>query len=106
MKAQIYILALYVLYLAVVPCKDAFCIDAMNSSNCTLSAQTADRGCHHDVDLCSPFCTCNCCASAVSKIKVIHLNSVVLPIVRLLVASYRAEIVSASPAPIWQPPKK
>jgi hypothetical protein len=105
MKAQIYILAFYILLLAITPCKDAFHV-ACNDANQNFSSQTASRDCRHDIDLCSPLCTCNCCASAISKIKVVHFFSVPQRIIQSFVSPYLADVVSVSPDPIWQPPKK
>ena len=57
-----------------------------------------------DLDMCSPFCTCNCC----------HVNTIVSKLVVIQPKSTLPEIISCDmhitqlqeiPIAIWQPPK-
>jgi len=58
MKFFALILSFYVMALTAVPCDDAFAIDD-NSVRLELLDQNQHQS--KDVDLCTPFCFCNCC---------------------------------------------
>ncbi|SRR5574344_1848455 len=104
MRLLIYILACYTFYLAIVPCKDAMYVD--KNVTCSVASSSQDTNGHHDADSCSPLCICNCCASAISKIKVVHLVSYVQPIIYIFITPYLAKVTSALPRSIWQPPRE
>ena len=61
MKILAYILSIYILILTFVPCSDVHW-DADDYSHISL-IQQQDNHNHQDneIDLCSPFCFCNCC---------------------------------------------
>ena len=56
------LLAIYMLALVFMPCKDVCDSQHLHAITTIQSAQE-----HHEAenDVCSPFCTCNCCASYV-----------------------------------------
>ena len=96
------ILALYITFLACLPCSDTFA--QAESDTASASAQADDRH-QEETDICSPLCICNCCAG-VSQIPPSTVFTVVIP------ESYPADHNSlyqenhlAVYASIWQPPK-
>jgi hypothetical protein len=63
MKQLTFILALMVFALSVYPCIDEFDSHLLQNQSVT---QTTHHNHHHDAfDLCSPFCTCQCCHTLV-----------------------------------------
>jgi len=97
MKLLALFFSLYILLLTAQPCADApmgrHAQDAPISKNST----------NHD-DQCSPFCTCNCCASAM----VCHVQAVdfkVTTIVREHFTAYPSLTVTQRSGDIWQPPQ-
>ena len=96
------ILALYITFLACLPCSDTFA--QSDSGKASVTAQ-ADDPHQEESDICSPMCICNCCAG-VSQIPQSTAFTVVIP------ESYPADHNSlyqenhlAVYASIWQPPK-
>ncbi|MGM5470267.1 DUF6660 family protein [Flavobacteriaceae bacterium LMO-SS05] len=57
MKILAFILSVYILALNFAPCEDS---DAANDEAKTELSQHIDND-HTDLDLCSPFCQCQCC---------------------------------------------
>jgi len=61
MKIFACILSIYVLALTAIPCID---LQYNNDMHKTELAQKSTSG-QNDIDYCSPFCTCSCCASPI-----------------------------------------
>jgi hypothetical protein len=98
------ILAVLVVVLSCFPCNDSEAAPLVES-RLELTAAASD-GCHgHQMDLCSPFCTCSCCsgiaipAQAVLQFPVIAAFSEVPP------DGFRTHDPVPVYLPIWQPPK-
>jgi len=62
MKHFYFLLAVYFFVLSIAPCHDLPRGGAFNTTE--IAHQSTDNQ-HDDTDHCSPFCTCNCCASPV-----------------------------------------
>ncbi len=103
MKLLVYILSIYILVLAAVPC-----IDVHHDNNVNATELLQDKGHNNpnELDYCSPFCTCSCCVS----ILIFVINSIILPSFFLFykrnylksrTLSYIYSVLSS----IWQPPK-
>lgn len=99
MKYIAVILSVSVMVLTAMPCNDVHA--DTNSASLELSEQSQNHT--SDVDLCSPFCFCNCCQTLsfpsyydgfLSEIKVLTLN---IP--------FKESIFSNPVSSIWQPPK-
>ena len=91
------ILAIYVFALSVHTCSDG---KAQGHELCSLE-QTNDA--HDDMDVCSPFCTCTCCAG-VTLLKVDRFQQVV-PMHTLVYSEGTATVLSMPRTPVWQPPQ-
>ncbi len=63
------ILAIYILALAIMPCNDIHALD-QNASN---TFEITDNEHHHDMDFCSPFCSCDCCHTSAEPV-IIDIN--------------------------------
>ena len=100
MKYFAFILSVYVLVLTAIPCVDVPKDD--NLHKIELSNTTSD---HHenDHDICSPFCTCDCCVSPIITNSNIQLTCV--PITQTLESEYNNSFISSPFVTIWQPPK-
>ncbi len=60
MKILAFILSLYILALNLTPCEDSVEVDVIDSK--IEMTQNGDiNESHSDLDLCSPFCQCQCC---------------------------------------------
>ena len=68
MKIFVFIISIFVLGLAAIPCTDIF-IDKTN----TETISTIDRAHSSTQDYCSPFCACQCC-----QVQVTEFNNVII----------------------------
>lgn len=91
------ILALYVFALSVQPCTDA---QVANHETCAVQTE-GDQ--HEHMDLCSPFCTCTCCAGV--TLVVIDHSPRVSPVGSLAYNDGTAFVLSMPRIPVWQPPQ-
>lgn len=109
MKWLTTLLSLYLLGLALWPCADEFPAPAGSESHVVLSADAPNPGASHPHhDQCTPFCSCTCCAAAITVVP----NFSYAPV--LFIEPCRATVIRfnyelkhrADPlAAIWQPPK-
>ncbi len=60
MKLIVIILSIYTVVLTAMPCDDVFIDDLQQELSIS---QSSDDINHNTFDLCSPFCSCVCCAS-------------------------------------------
>lgn len=102
MKNIAIILSLYLLTLIALPCIDVQKDIAKHQVE--LSQQNQDEHHHSDADHCSPFCTCNCCAtSLIIQEYIVQSNSFSYHEKQYFpVSSFSFSDPLAS---IWQPPK-
>ena len=94
------LLAIYMLALVFMPCMD-MCDSQHHAITTIQSAQE-----HHEAknDICSPFCTCNCCASFVVIINVATLSTLFQSAVKDF-PDYETPFNSTLPVDHWRPPK-
>ena len=101
MRLSAFILAILVLVLSCVPCKDtSFASKGDYAKHLTKTAPDDDA---HD-DSCSPFCHCSCCASVSIQHQVTALQEPLPSFAVLHTPRYVASIREVS-IPVWQPPK-
>jgi len=102
MKIFACILSVYIMVLTAIPCVDKPEDITMQKMEITQNNTDSHQ---NDVDHCSPFCTCNCCASPVIQLNVL-VNFEGFP---FLLESYSSELatdfVSCPTKSIWQPPR-
>ena len=101
MKHLTYILSLYILVLTVIPCIDVHQVGTLQKIE---QAGTASNNHSAEKDHCSPFCTCQCCASP------IVFNAFAVDFKRFEYSQkyhseYASDSISSPSASIWQPPK-
>lgn len=92
------LLAVYVLALSVHTCSDG------NAQEHVACAQEQSGDEHHDLDVCSPFCTCTCCAG-ITYVKVVRFQQVVVPMHTRVYSESTAAVLSMPRTPVWQPPQ-
>ncbi|MFM2048423.1 MAG: hypothetical protein RI955_971 [Bacteroidota bacterium] len=104
MKIKNYIatlLATYLFALMLLPCNNTCCLDEHETPTTTQATQN-----HHetDTDICSPFCFCSCCATAIIALHNPDFNFV--PHYSLQTFSLLEQVfLSKKHSAIWQPPK-
>src|SRR6476659_4138475 len=99
MKFFAFIMAVIVLALSYIPCSDV--ISICEKSKMEIRAQHNET---QQDDICSPFCTCTCCAGFSINYNVPAIES--LP--KLLNVNYSPSYFSALikiALPVWQPPQ-
>jgi len=102
MKTFAIILSLYVLALSAIPCIDIH--KDMAKSQIEISQNNQDAHNQGDKDHCSPFCTCNCCATSVIILEhLVQLDSFSFFEKQYFPVS--STFFDYSLASIWQPPK-
>ena len=100
MKVLALILSVYVLVLTAIPCVDVPKDDNLHKTEITNSSSDQHE---HTTDLCSPFCTCDCCVSPIINNSTIVFTCT--PITQKITTAYYNSFVSSLFATIWQPPK-
>lgn len=106
MRLSIYILSLYLLALAVIPCSDvAYTSTVMQDLVVTSTSGHNDP--NNDInDICSPFCQCTCCSiTATSKFTSLKLQLAKPAMPSSTYPVWKASFVSNYYGNIWQPPK-
>ena len=101
MKFFACILSLYILVLTAMPCCDRPDDGALHKTQ--ISQKTSDLP-YQDIDLCSPFCTCNCCSSP----KIQQETTVVFdstPVEHKYFGELTVKLVTSVVVPVWQPPR-
>ena len=91
------LLAIYVFALSVHTCSDGIA-----QGHAVSTVQQTEDG-HGDMDLCSPFCTCTCCAG-ITSVKV-HRFQHVVPMNALVYSEGTSSVLSMPRTPVWQPPQ-
>lgn len=102
MRYFVYIFAFYIFVLALMPCHD--CMIKV-TENCTELTQH-NNNCHSgDIDLCTPFCICNCCSFAISQIHILRAPQYFKTLLAKEHMIYLLNVTRTIPSFIWQPPK-
>ncbi len=97
------IFSIYMLVLTAIPCIDSY-YDVNSPYKTELTQENHASHHHNDSDNCSPFCTCNCCATSV----VFHTQMAQLTCFSFTAKQYfpvTSVFISDPLANIWQPPK-
>ena len=103
MKFLAVLLSLYILLLTAIPCADVAPGNSLCKSEITKSTANHNHQ-HPDIDHCSPFCTCNCCASPVLQIDTV-VDFICIKFSTYTYPEYSSAITSWFTPSIWQPPK-
>nr|NQU90277.1 hypothetical protein [Bacteroidota bacterium] len=100
MKFIAVILSVYVMVLTAMPCADVFAAD---TNSVTLEVFEQSHSHSHDVDLCSPFCFCDCCQtlSQITKHFIFQINLVSF---NLSMSSLVQDEIECAIS-FWRPPK-
>ncbi len=108
MKLLNYILSIYLIALSCLPCADMEVSSAAHKV-VEISSNHDEKSHNHDKenDLCSPFCSCNCCGSQiVSYFKVSNFSfAIVSKNIKTQLPSYTSKFASNFYGSIWQPPQ-
>ena len=86
------------------------CADMETGNDSHLSTELASNNyshSHDQMDLCSPFCTCNCCS--VQVLTHFPVNTIDFPIgnqvIKIALPTYKSIFTSNFFGSIWQPPQ-
>jgi hypothetical protein len=95
-------MALVIAGLSAYPCNDTdVCVDDQKFSYSILDANDFHTS---DVDFCTPFCICSCCAAHI-QVPSTFTYDLEQPISSSFFVSYVAVFVDRLSYSIWQPPK-
>ncbi len=89
------------------------CADRGSSNNeRVIAIETIDANHNHDshtheLDLCSPFCICNCCGVHIMNLKTVALFEIqpMQQFSKSPISTYKTEFFSKFSYSIWQPPQ-
>jgi hypothetical protein len=100
MKLFFILYSFYLLGLSIVPCADS----NENNVNASSTAISLPQKHHHTTDICTPFCTCTCCASSAfyQPLTVFRLAELHIGVVKI---ATQKSLISHTSHSIWQPPK-
>jgi len=97
------ILSIYIMVLIAIPCVDRPEDNHLQKTEIGGNARNGHQ--HHDGDQCSPFCTCNCCATPVIYQDFnVQFDSFSV-IEQRISTEYTSAIFSSHLSSIWQPPQ-
>ncbi|MBL7885885.1 MAG: hypothetical protein JNJ52_04000 [Flavobacterium sp.] len=110
MKLVNFILSIYLVALSCLPCADMEVNSAAHKDAHEVAKTTHDHDGHdHDKenDLCSPFCSCNCCGSQIVTYfkAVVYSFSVTSKGIKTSISFYKSTFFSNFYGNIWQPPQ-
>ncbi|WP_162926925.1 DUF6660 family protein [Flavobacterium psychrotrophum] len=95
-------LSVYLLILMVLPCSDAH--NTNNSKQTAdVAANTAEQ--HKDIEVCTPFCVCGSCVSAVVLQPLAEYDFHVPEYFHLEISNFYRSLKSDFSHSIWQPPQ-
>lgn len=100
-------LSLVFLAISFYPCADSYVdlnITQSTKSIHLTSLQQADSDIDH-LDVCSPLCSCSCCAVSLTVAEVINVIDLSSVKHNHKIPSYHKDTVIRMEYPIWQPPK-
>jgi len=97
------ILSIYIVVLTAIPCIDRPGDDHLQKTETGGKTDTGHQ--HQDGDQCSPFCTCNCCATPViyQDFSILFYGSSLNE--KEISVKYTSAIFSCHLSSIWQPPQ-
>ena len=101
MKLFSYILSVYILVLNAYPCIDVPAGNHLTQTECGQNIPSEE---HHDLDHCSPFCTCTCCTSPVFQ-QTFIVKIEIPPVFSKTSFEYLSSYIFFHSESIWQPPK-
>lgn len=107
MRSTSFILSILILILSCLPCADVDCMTIVqpNIQKAENNASREQHENHGNVDLCSPFCHCTCCATYTVINNVVsipeRIDVAVCPIFTVYLS---ADLIEIS-LPVWQPPQ-
>jgi len=101
MKFLAFLLSFYILVLNVIPCVD---VPKDNTRQTISLSKSSNENHQQDIDHCSPFCTCDCCATPfVFNEYIIHFDCFLN--FQKIQSEFSYSYHSSTYADIWQPPK-
>lgn len=96
-------MAVMVLALSVTPCMDDACSKTAINSQAQIAVSHNTHE-HSSNDLCSPFCTCNCCSGFTFFSTPIQIQHTIFAPAKMYPSYLPSTIIEIS-LPIWQPPQ-
>ncbi len=102
MKLFTLIMAFVVFFASITPCADS--VGAVKDNRTVELSTNHQSSSPGDMDFCSPFCICACCAGFVYNPNLYQISEVTAPYNPIKEAFINADISSIS-LPIWQPPQ-
>lgn len=103
-SAVCYILVIIIAGLSAYPCNDSdICIDDQKSSYSILNANDHDHS-SSELDLCTPFCTCSCCAAHI-QVPITFNYTIERTFSTSPFKFYSSVFLDRLSYSIWQPPR-
>ncbi|MCV9926756.1 hypothetical protein OIU83_03805 [Flavobacterium sp. LS1R49] len=100
------ILSVYLIVLSCLPCADTLASETKTHTN-EIVSKTDSQSHEKGLDLCAPFCSCNCCAAqvltAAPTITWFFNEDTIL--IKKPLSSYHSILASNFYGSIWQPPQ-
>ena len=103
MRVLACILSIYVVILTAIPCVDKLTEDHLPQTGIGGKVDAGHQ--HHDGDQCSPFCTCNCCATPVIQQEFFIQFDNFTFLHEYTANEYISVFTSDYLSSIWQPPQ-
>lgn len=105
MKLTRFIIACYLLFLAVYPCSDKETCADEQKAGITFVENSSHNHSNAEQDFCTPFCICSCCAAHIQLNYTTDISLAMLEHNTKLVTLYFERPLLNDAKAIWQPPK-
>jgi hypothetical protein len=104
MKFVFYFLGFFLLSLSCIPCSDNNECD-LTQKKTEVSAFTSHEQHNHDMESCTPFCTCSCCAASAFYYHMFRMQGGKILFQSEKFTLHNVGVNSEVYYSIWQPPK-
>ncbi len=102
MKILAFILSIYILALNFTPCEDSKSLDSLDNTEISLATDSEHD--HNALDLCSPFCICQCCQISIDIVD-FYAYTLVSEDIFNSNPSYKNSVAQEVSRSLYQPPQ-
>jgi hypothetical protein len=104
-KAQYLILAVYIFFLALYPCRDSdLNVDPIEGAVALITDHDHSHS-GEESDICTPFCICACCAAHINLVQIGGVETQEPQHNTVLIPQYIGHPILDATSSIWQPPR-
>lgn len=104
-RIAVFLYALFILALSLVPCGDRAISYETFQNSIELSSKTTHSQPSPDIDFCTPFCTCVCCATPTVVYPIFFIVKPDVLLIKTGLSHFVKDLIPNFIPFIWQPPR-